>query len=132
MDVSVFLQKLGLRERPRDAGRTQRIAYHDACHLANAQNVRREPRELLRAIPGVELSEVADAHLCCGSAGTYNLDHPQSASSMGKDKSRAVVASGAQVVATGNFGCLNQLRVHLNHTDSTFQVLRTLAFLRDG
>ena len=73
VDVSVFLTRLGLREVPCELQvATQRIAYHDACHLANAQDVRREPRDLLRAIPGVELRELADAHLCCGSAGTYN------------------------------------------------------------
>ena len=76
LDVSVFLARLGLREKPADTGRPQRIAYHDACHLAQAQNVRREPRDLLRAIPGVQLLELSDPHICCGSAGSYNLDQP--------------------------------------------------------
>ena len=78
VDVSVFLARLGLREKPAGPGRPQRIAYHDACHLAQAQNVRREPRDLLRAIPGVQVWELPDPHICCGSAGSYNLTSPSS------------------------------------------------------
>lgn len=132
VDVSVFLGRLGLREAPQDRGRTQRVAYHDACHLANAQNVRREPRELLRAIPGVEVLELSDAHLCCGSAGTYNLDQPDIAASLGEQKARAVLATGAEVVASGNIGCLTQLRVHLVRLGSPVQVRHTMQVLRDA
>src|SRR4051812_38077740 len=113
MDVSVFLQRLGLREPLRGFTETKRIAYHDACHLANAQGVRRQPRQLLRCIPGVELMEVADPEICCGSAGTYNLDQPSIAASLGEKKARAVIATGAQMVVSGNIGCLTQLRMHL-------------------
>src|SRR5262249_157215 len=81
MDVSVFLAQLGLRALNAPAS-ARRIAYHDACHLAHAQNVIAEPRQLLRAIPGVELVELASPHLCCGSAGTYNLDQPEIAASL--------------------------------------------------
>ena len=130
MDVSVFLTKLGLRE---PLGETKmKIAYHDACHLANAQNVRREPRDLLRAIPGVELCEVADAHLCCGSAGTYNIDQPEIAASLGQQKAGAVLATGASLVASGNIGCLTQLRVHLEKTGSPIRVRHTMQVLRDA
>ena len=132
LDVSVFLARLGLREPLRGNGRPQRIAYHDACHLANAQNVRREPRELLRAIPGVELCELADADLCCGSAGTYNLDQPKIAASLGSQKAKAVVATGAEIVASGNIGCLTQLRFHLAQLGSTVKVRHTMQVLRDA
>src|SRR5688572_17482674 len=84
VDVSVFLTRIGLREKPAGWGESRAVAYHDACHLANAQNVRAEPRALLRSIPGVELREIANPHLCCGSAGTYNLDQPVIAASLGK------------------------------------------------
>ena len=130
VDVSVFLARLGLRELP--TGGPRRIAYHDACHLANAQNVRREPRDLLRAIPGVELCEVADAHLCCGSAGTYNLDQPEIAASLGAQKAQAVLATRADVVASGNIGCLTQLRVHLAKLGSSLRVRHTMQVLRDA
>lgn len=130
MDVSVFLARLGLRQKP--AERKMKVAYHDACHLANAQNVRSEPRELLRQIPGLELCELADAHLCCGSAGTYNIDQPDIAASLGEQKARAVLATGAEIVATGNIGCLTQLRVHLEKLGSTARVRHTMQVLRDA
>ena len=132
VDVTVFLTRLGLRETPAGLGRPQRIAYHDACHLANAQNVRREPRDLLRAIPGVQLLELPDAHLCCGSAGSYNLDQPKIAASLGEKKARAVLATGAEVLATGNIGCLTQLRAHFAKLGSNLPVRHTIQVLRDA
>ena len=132
VDVTVFLARLGLREKPTGPGRPQRIAYHDACHLANAQNVRREPRDLLRAIPGVQLCELPDAHLCCGSAGSYNLDQPQIAASLGEKKARAVLATGAEVLATGNIGCLTQLRAPFTKLGSPLPVRHTIQVLRDA
>jgi glycolate oxidase iron-sulfur subunit len=132
LDVSVFLQRIGLRELPADCGRSQRVAYHDACHLANAQNVRREPRDLLRAIPRLQLLGMSDAEICCGSAGTYNLDQPEIAAALGEKKARAVVATGAETVASGNIGCLVQLRVHLARLQATVRVRHTMQVLRDA
>jgi len=132
VDVSVFLSRLGLREPFPDRGRKLRVAYQDACHLAHAQGVQSEPRKLLRAIPGVELVPIADAHLCCGSAGTYNLDQPEIAASLGAQKARAVIATGADVVASGNIGCLTQLRVHIAREGSSLRVRHTLQILRDA
>jgi glycolate oxidase iron-sulfur subunit len=132
LDVSAFLQRLGLRERPADRGCSLKVAYQDACHLANAQSVRREPRELLRSIPGVELKELADPHICCGSAGTYNLDQPEIAASLGEKKARAVIATGADVLASGNIGCLTQLRLHLAKLGSPIPVRHTMQILRDA
>ncbi|HWA08096.1 MAG TPA: glycolate oxidase subunit GlcF [Opitutaceae bacterium] len=132
MDVSVYLARLGLRETPPAAGAKVRVAYHDACHLANAQEVRRQPRDLLRSIPGVELCEIAEAHLCCGSAGTYNLDQPEIAASLGAQKARAVAATGASVVASGNIGCLTQLQAHLGKQGSALRVRHTMQVLRDA
>jgi len=132
VDVSVFLAKLGLRDTPAGTAERRKIAYHDACHLANAQGVRIEPRSLLRAIPGVELCELSDAHLCCGSAGTYNLDQPETAASLGLQKAKAVLATGAQVVASGNIGCLTQLRSHLAKIGSPVRVRHTMQVLRDA
>ncbi len=132
MDVSVFLTKLGLSEKPAGYGAPIKVAYHDACHLSNAQGVRRQPRELLRAIPDLELFELADAHLCCGSAGSYNMDQPVIAASLGEQKARAVIATGADVVASGNIGCLTQLRVHLAKQGSPIKIRHTLQVLRDA
>jgi glycolate oxidase iron-sulfur subunit len=132
VDVSVFLTKLGLREKPASSDTPQIVAYHDACHLANAQGVRTEPRGLLRAVPGLELRELPNAHLCCGSAGTYNLDQPAIADSLGAQKAQAVVATGATVVATGNIGCLTQLKTHLEKLQSPVRVRHTMQVLRDA
>jgi glycolate oxidase iron-sulfur subunit len=130
IDVSVFLMKLGLREPLRET--KLKVAYHDACHLANAQNIRRQPRDLLRAIPGLKLLELTDAHLCCGSAGSYNMDQPEIASSLGMQKALAVIATGAELVASGNIGCLTQLQVHLKKLGSRIQVKHTMQVLRDA
>lgn len=134
MDVSVYLVRLGLRETPEgwSDGKGLRVAYHDACHLANAQGVRNEPRALLRAVPGLEVRELTDPHICCGSAGTYNLDQPETAASLGAKKASAVLATGAEVVASGNIGCLTQLRAHLEKTGASVRVRHTMQILRDA
>ena len=132
VDVSVFLSRIGLRESPPKAGRAVRIAYQDACHLAHAQNVVQQPRSLLRAIPGVALCETADAHLCCGSAGTYNIDQPDIAASLGRQKARAALATGAELIASGNIGCITQMRKHLAELGSAVAVKHTMQILRDA
>lgn len=131
-DVSVFLANLGWQERPPERAKPLKIAYHDACHLAHAQGVRREPRTLLRTLPGIELCELPEPQHCCGSAGTYNLDQPDIAASLGIKKAQAVIATGATVVASGNIGCLTQLRTHLQKMESAVQVRHTLQVVRDA
>ena len=131
-DVSVLLDRLGELPPIPDRGRPQRIAYHDACHLANAQGVRAQPRRLLRSIPGVELCEIADAHLCCGSAGTYNIDQPEIASALGEQKVANILSLRPDIVATGNIGCMTQLVTHLSKQKSDLQVRHTLQVLRDA
>ena len=91
-----------------------KVAYHDACHLAHAQRIRSEPRELLAAIPDLELLEIAtERDICCGSAGIYNLVQPEAAAELGERKARHVLATGAEAVAAGNPGCAAQLDLHL-------------------
>lgn len=91
-----------------------RVVYHDACHLAHAQRVRSQPRELLQAIPGLELLEVgAEAELCCGSAGIYNLTQPHAAAELGERKARHLLETGAEAIAAANPGCAAQLDMHL-------------------
>ena len=72
--------------------------YHDACHLGHAQGIKAQPRALLRAIPGLELSETGDGGTCCGSAGVYNLLQPEAASELGQRKAATVAATGAQLL----------------------------------
>lgn len=109
-DVSQFLDSLGMQ--PASLATPQRVAYHDACHLAHAQGVRAAPRRLLRNIEGLELVEIPD-DLCCGSAGTYNVEQPEAAAELGQRKADAIMRQSPHCVATGNIGCLTQLQMHL-------------------
>ncbi|MFE7226501.1 (Fe-S)-binding protein [Nocardioides sp. NPDC057577] len=106
-DIAEILDELGpVAERhPLDLT----IAYHDACHLAHAQGVRIQPRALLRGIPGIELREIAEGEICCGSAGIYNILNPEPARELGERKARNIVATGAEVLVTANPGCLLQV-----------------------
>jgi glycolate oxidase iron-sulfur subunit len=127
-DIAEFLDELGL-ESPPPLPQPLALAYQDACHLAHAQRVRAAPRRLLGAIPNVTLVEIADDGACCGSAGTYNLDHPAIAQELGRRKAAAIVHTGAQAVASGNIGCLTQMRAHLAAAGSAIPVHHTIEVL---
>jgi glycolate oxidase iron-sulfur subunit len=90
-----------------------RAAYHDACHLGHAQRVTAAPRGLLRGIPGLDLVELRDAGVCCGSAGVYNLLQPEAARALGERKADAVAESGAALLITANPGCTLQISATL-------------------
>lgn len=85
------------------------IAYHDACHLGHAQGIRKQPRELLRAIPELKVEEIKDAAICCGSAGIYNVLNPEPAKELGDAKAANVLATGADLLVTANPGCIMQI-----------------------
>lgn len=127
-DVSEFLAALGLVPPP-PLPQPVTVAYHDACHLAHAQGVTAAPRQLLRSIPNLTLVEVPEGEMCCGSAGTYNLEQPALAEAFGARKAQRLVSTGAQAVATGNIGCLIQLRTHLGRLGRPLPVLHTLMLL---
>jgi glycolate oxidase iron-sulfur subunit len=127
-DVSVFLANLGVvAGEPLET--PLRVAYQDACHLAHAQGVRDEPRALLRSIPGIDVLEISEPELCCGSAGTYNLEQPEIASRLGDRKARSVLAVAPDVIVSGNIGCMTQLRRHLEILGSRVPVLHTMELL---
>jgi glycolate oxidase iron-sulfur subunit len=106
-DIAEFLDELG-PVAPRHP-LPIRVAYHDACHLSNAQGVRSQPRAVLAAIPGLTVAEIPDGHLCCGSAGIYNLLQPDAAGELGDRKAANIRTVGADVVVTANPGCLMQI-----------------------
>lgn len=108
VDATEFLSRHGFIPSP--MVRPVRLAIQDACHLLHGQGVQSAPRGLLRQITGVTVVEIAEAELCCGSAGTYNIEHPEAAQALGRRKVGHLLESGAQVVVTGNIGCLTQLR----------------------
>jgi glycolate oxidase iron-sulfur subunit len=127
-DVSQFLAALGLVEQPGalrplgGQGRKVRVAYHDACHLGHAQGVRAQPRSLLTSIPDLELVEVPEAEICCGSAGVYNITQPEMASDLLTRKVNNINTTRADGLATGNIGCLTQIRRGLAQSGATWAV----------
>jgi glycolate oxidase iron-sulfur subunit len=110
-DVSEFLVQLGpvKPEHPLPLKAT----YHDACHLCHAQQIRKPPRQLLELIPGLELVPLKETEICCGAAGSYNLQQPEMAERLGRRKARNILDTGAQVVFAGNVGCLLQIDRYL-------------------
>jgi glycolate oxidase iron-sulfur subunit len=111
VDVSELLAELGPRARRRPL--PLKVAYQDACHLGHAQGIRDAPRALLRSIPELELLEPAEQAICCGSAGIYNLIQPEPARELGARKAANVLATGAEVYAAANPGCLVQVSTYL-------------------
>jgi glycolate oxidase iron-sulfur subunit len=105
------------------------VAYHDACHLAHAQGVRAQPRALLAAIPGIEVREIAEPELCCGSAGVYNLLNPGAAIPLGDRKADAVLATRAELLVTANPGCLMQVTAALARRGAAMPMAHTVEVL---
>jgi len=112
-DVSEFLMELGpiKPEHPL----ALRVAYHDACHLCHAQQIRKQPRQLLEMIPGLQLVSFAEPDICCGAAGSYNITQPQMAKRLGQRKAQNLVAAGVQAVFAGNVGCQLQIGRYLRN-----------------
>ena len=106
-----------------------KVAYHDACHLAHAQGVRTQPRDLLRSIPGIELVEPAEWEICCGSAGIYNLTRPDAAAELGARKADNLLAAGADVIAAANPGCTLQIAAHLERKGRPLELVHPMQLL---
>ncbi len=106
-DISELIAELGM-ERPVNPIRWK-VAYHDSCHLQHAQGIRAQPRQLLSAISGIELIELPEAAICCGSAGVFNLIEPETARQLADRKARSIINSGAQALVSANPGCLLQI-----------------------
>ncbi len=126
-DVSEILVELGtVAERhPLEVS----VAYHDACHLGHAQGVRAQPRALLREVPGIELREIADADICCGSAGIYNVLNPEPARELGDRKAANIVGTGAALLVTANPGCLMQVASSLERQGARVGMAHTIEVL---
>jgi glycolate oxidase iron-sulfur subunit len=105
------------------------VAYHDACHLGHAQGIRSQPRELLAQIPGLELREIAEAEICCGSAGIYNILNPEPARELGDRKAANIVATGAQLLVTANPGCLMQVTTAIERSGHPMGMVHTIEVL---
>lgn len=125
-DVAKFLYRNNYR-KPK--GRIQaRITYHDACHLAHGQGVRMEPRTILKDIPGVELVELPNADRCCGSAGIYNLTHPELANRL-LERKMDDIPEKVDVISMGNPGCMLQIAVGVMRQGGEEKIMHTIQIL---
>ena len=106
-----------------------KVAYHDACHLAHAQKVRSEPRQLLKGIPELELIEPAEWEICCGSAGIYNLLQPDAGRELGQRKAENLLATDAEAIASGNPGCTLQITAHLREQGRPLPIYHPIELL---
>jgi glycolate oxidase iron-sulfur subunit len=130
-DVCAFLMELGPLQ-PGAISTPRRVAYHDSCHLAHAQRVRSQPRQLLAMIPGLEVVEIPEGEICCGSAGTYNLEQPAIARDLGQRKAATILATSPDAVACGNIGCMMQIQTHLLRQGRSLPVYHTVQLLDLG
>jgi glycolate oxidase iron-sulfur subunit len=126
-DASEFLAKNGLRRPSRPI--PLRVAYQDPCHLAHGQRVLQQPREMLKSIPGLELVEMKESDWCCGSAGVYNLTHPEIAEEALSWKIEHIIESGAQLIASANPGCILQIGMGLQRAGKDIPVVHVMDLL---
>ena len=106
-----------------------KIAYHDACHLQHAQGVRAQPRQLLKGIPGVDVREIPESEICCGSAGIYNLLEPEPATQLRDRKARNIISTGAEAIVSGNPGCLLQIANGLEAAGKPLKIMHLVEVL---
>jgi glycolate oxidase iron-sulfur subunit len=131
-DISEWLVDIGFRPPQPAEAPPVAVTYHESCHLCHGQKVSRQPREILRAIPGLKLRECAEATWCCGSAGIYNLTQPATAGWLQQRKLGHLHATGAAVVATANPGCHLQIENGLAPKDSITRVVHPVVLLAEA
>ena len=129
-DVNELLGSQGIVEPPLPVKRT--VTYQEPCHLAHAQRVSAQPRTLLHSIKGIELIEMKESSLCCGSAGIYNILRKDFADKLGDRKARNTAATGAAAVVTANPGCYLQLRSTLKRNNADMDVRYIVELLDEG
>jgi glycolate oxidase iron-sulfur subunit len=127
-DISEYLAEIDFKKPPQVL--PKRVTYHDACHLVHGQKIARQPREIVRAVAGENYVELNEAGWCCGSAGIYNLTHFETAMQLLERKMKNILASGAQVVATGNPGCAIQLQHGCRQAGAQVEIVHPAKLLR--
>jgi glycolate oxidase iron-sulfur subunit len=136
-DINEFLAEVVPQNPPRGV-LNKRVTYHEPCHLCHAQKVSAQPRRLLQSIPGVQYVEMKEANWCCGSAGIYTFTHPDYSLAMLNRKMNNAEATGAEIIASANPGCLMQLaygaaqRGHKQQVRHVTQVLAEAYRLADS
>ena len=126
-DISEVLTELEPRAPRKEV--KMRVAYHDACHLQHAQGVRAQPRRLLQGIPGIDVREIAESEICCGSAGIYNLLEPEAATELRDRKVQNIMRTEADVIVSGNPGCLLQIATGLDAAGRRLRIMHLIEVL---
>ncbi|HTI71855.1 MAG TPA: (Fe-S)-binding protein [Candidatus Limnocylindria bacterium] len=131
-DIHEWLAEIGLAPIPAGGALNETVTYHESCHLCHGQKITNQPRQLLRAIPGIKWVELPEASWCCGSAGIYNITQPEMAGQLSRRKAENVLKTGATVVATGNPGCLLQLVQGLRQRGQFIRVAHPVTLLAEA
>ena len=131
-DIHEFLVATGFRTPTDNPGPTTRLTYHESCHLAHGQGIRSAPRQILRSIPGLELVELPESDLCCGSAGIYNILQPEESQKLLDRKTGRIAETSAPLVATANPGCHLQLARGLRQRDLAVSVVQPVVLLAEA
>jgi glycolate oxidase iron-sulfur subunit len=129
-DISQMLAELTLPKMIHPVNLT--ATYHDACHLSHAQRLRQLPRELLARIPGLKLVPLAEADLCCGAAGAYNLEQPQMAAGLADRKLDNVAAAKADVLISGNAGCASHLAAQAKSRGQSIKIVHPVELIHQA
>ncbi len=129
-DITEFL--VGVEQIPAMGTLPYTVAYHDACHLAHGQKIKQQPRQVLKRIPGLKLVDLKEADWCCGSAGIYNITNQEMASQLLERKMRNISATGANVIATGNPGCMMQIALGARERGLPMRVLHPVQLLDEA
>jgi glycolate oxidase iron-sulfur subunit len=133
-DIHEWLCEVGFRKPHAEKSRLapKSVTYHEACHLCHGQKITRQPREILTAIPGLQLIELPESMWCCGSAGVYNVTQPEMAAKLQERKVRHIAGTGASTVATANPGCLLQLESGLRKFSVRVAVRHPISLLAEA
>ncbi len=126
-DISEFLVKISFKKPTQEI--RKRVTYDDPCHLIHGQKISKQPRIILESIPGLELVELKEADWCCGSAGIYNITHPEMSMKLLERKMACIKATQADIIATGNPGCILQIRMGVQKHGMSAEVLHPVELL---
>jgi glycolate oxidase iron-sulfur subunit len=131
-DIHEWLCLINFRKPQIRGERKLSVTYHEACHLCHGQKITRQPREILHAIPGLELKELTESTWCCGSAGIYNITQPEMAAKLQERKLRHIAETGATIVATANPGCILQLESGARRFSMQLSVRHPISLLAEA
>jgi glycolate oxidase iron-sulfur subunit len=130
-DIHEWLVQIGFTP-PRSGVPPQTVTYHEACHLCHGQHITAQPRQLLRAIPNLTLTELPESNWCCGSAGVYNLIQPEMANELLDRKLKHIVSTQAPIVATANPGCLAHIANGLRREHIHVRLVHPITLLAEA